>query len=281
MVLFSYVLPQFAFALLVGELAGSIWSEGSPFEAGSAALTVATGGIDNVVHNILGNVGLSVALPQWRPYDSLLVNYFVNLEGEKFSTSGGHVISVDSILSCSAVDSDAVRYYLASLDPREGVTNFSVNEFIRTVETDLVGGLWSTAGTCARELADAPPGELDAPTRAAFTARLNLIASSLRPSVGDTRTALVQLREWVETSRDIAAASPYWWLKLTAILACPITPDWAERTWHRLGIAGTPRIAELECHGPVPEAYAEPARAAPTRAGLASALPDSTDRTDG
>ncbi|MCX6695133.1 MAG: methionine--tRNA ligase, partial [Candidatus Altiarchaeota archaeon] len=66
-------------------------------------------------------------------------NEFLNLEGEKVSTSRGWVIWLHDILN--EFDADSVRYYLISIAPETHDSDFNLNEFQEKVNKELIGTL--------------------------------------------------------------------------------------------------------------------------------------------
>ena len=75
----------------------------------------------------------AVRLPQ-----ALIMNHFYLLSGAKFSTMRGHAVWARDLISRSS--SDAVRFYVAATRPEVKETDFRLEDFERTVRTELVGG---------------------------------------------------------------------------------------------------------------------------------------------
>ena len=78
---------------------------------------------------IMGVGGLNL------PYD-VPANEYLQFNGEKFSKSRGIGFSIDSITS--KVDSNYVRYYLASILPENGDSNFSLEEMQEKVNSEFI-----------------------------------------------------------------------------------------------------------------------------------------------
>jgi methionyl-tRNA synthetase len=72
----------------------------------------------------------SIRLPQ-----SYVVNELLSLDGKKFSTSRGHLIWARDLLS--QVGSDYVRLYLARVRPETSKTNFMIQDFFSTIQSEL------------------------------------------------------------------------------------------------------------------------------------------------
>jgi methionyl-tRNA synthetase len=91
--------------------------------------------------------------PEW-----VLTNEFYELESEKFSTSKGHVLSVQQILS--EVPRDLVRTYLALTAPEYQRTTFSRAGLLKMVDERLVGPWNKLAETLGKVVANADGGPL-------------------------------------------------------------------------------------------------------------------------
>ncbi len=69
------------------------------------------------------------------PYD-VPANQFLNIDGEKFSTSRGLAVWLLDVLD--ALDADAIRYYIASILPETKDANFSWEEMVARNNGELV-----------------------------------------------------------------------------------------------------------------------------------------------
>ncbi|MDW7986246.1 MAG: methionine--tRNA ligase [Nitrososphaerota archaeon] len=72
------------------------------------------------------------------PYN-VVVNEFVNLEGEKISTSRGWVIWLHDLLDDH--DPDIIRYYAAAIAPETKDTDFKWQDFAEKINNELIGTL--------------------------------------------------------------------------------------------------------------------------------------------
>ncbi|MEM2188543.1 MAG: methionine--tRNA ligase [Nitrososphaerota archaeon] len=70
------------------------------------------------------------------PYN-VVVNEFVNLEGEKLSTSRGWVVWLHELLE--RYDPDVIRYYAAAIAPETRDTDFKWQDFAEKVNGELIG----------------------------------------------------------------------------------------------------------------------------------------------
>lgn len=85
-----------------------------------------TFGFDNSFHYLLFIPSLWRALdPLARLPDTVIINEFLNLEGQKFSTSRNHAIWIDE----SRGNSDHLRLYLVTHRPQDAEDNFAIREF--------------------------------------------------------------------------------------------------------------------------------------------------------
>ncbi|KAA8922262.1 methionine--tRNA ligase [Thermoplasma sp.] len=69
------------------------------------------------------------------PYD-IPANEYLTFKGQQFSKSRGIGYSVDDLLK--AVPADYLRYYVASILPETGDSDFSLEELVSTVNSDLI-----------------------------------------------------------------------------------------------------------------------------------------------
>ena len=70
------------------------------------------------------------------PYN-VVVNEFVNLEGEKLSTSRGWVVWLHDLLE--EYDPDVIRYYAAAIAPETRDTDFKWQDFAEKINGELIG----------------------------------------------------------------------------------------------------------------------------------------------
>ncbi|HDD40181.1 MAG TPA: methionine--tRNA ligase, partial [Nitrososphaeria archaeon] len=70
------------------------------------------------------------------PYN-VVVNEFVNLEGEKLSTSRGWVVWLHDLLA--EYDPDVIRYYATAIAPETRDTDFKWQDFAEKINGELIG----------------------------------------------------------------------------------------------------------------------------------------------
>ena len=94
--------------------------------------------------------------------ETIVCNEFYELENEKFSTSKGHVVWMQDLVS--QVPRDLVRFYLALTAPEHARTNFSRAALDKVTGTRLVEPWNRLAGLLAKALANAGNGPGPLPT---------------------------------------------------------------------------------------------------------------------
>ncbi|XYI03755.1 class I tRNA ligase family protein [Sorangium sp. So ce1128] len=265
-VIFTYT-ALFSFSVFCGELLAKRrgW-EMNPFAHGSGCTTVAAFGIDNAIPYLVGVLGSAIELGTVRPFDHYLTNHFYQLEGRKFSTSRRHLVCARDLVEAGA-SVDALRYFLAKVNPEKGKRSFLPAAFIefqnrychelglridgalRDASRGAVGPIPTALAGQLEELYRAQAIDLGFPTpnleRAAMTLDTwNLVGATLGLGGSAGRAAA-----------DQTATQAYWWLKGLALLACPFMPGVSQEVWQRLGHAGEPRPLSFgETTRPAPHA---------------------------
>ncbi|RCG32263.1 hypothetical protein DQ384_07115 [Sphaerisporangium album] len=233
----------FMFARLVGAVHGSVSGTGvNAFDPGADVVTVTSLGVDNVIPTLVCIVGTSLLHGDMKTYDRTLINEFYALEGEKFSTSRGHVIGAVDIARTPGIDVDAVRYFLAGTRLEERRDSMEPESFVETVNVRLAGGLTPLLEAARRSLAEIAAPE---PITDGQLARLEVLLarqqSALDGPVVSTSEAVEAFDLWWQSVADLEQ-SAYWWLKGVSVLGCPIVPRLSRRIWEVLGGAGEPDL---------------------------------------
>ncbi|HEY3735050.1 MAG TPA: class I tRNA ligase family protein [Streptosporangiaceae bacterium] len=221
-------------------------------------------GYDNTFyHSILSPALYKIANPGWTPDIDYNVNEFYLLNGDKFSTSRGHVIWGRDILGPDTVD--GIRFYLALTRPETHRTNFTLAEY-ETVVRETLAGTWQRwlndlgARLDRRYEGVVPDAGIWTPEHTAFLARLgnrlgamagslsqdgfslNQAAQTLAGIVEDTlrfaglENPVLEMADWADEARtaialELAAA------QLLAHCAAPVMPRFAARLAAALGLA--------------------------------------------
>jgi methionyl-tRNA synthetase len=253
----------------LGRKLGKDWSASDPQDDWKIVHFL---GYDNTFyHSIFSPALYKIANPSWTPDIDYNVNEFYLLDGDKFSTSRGHVIWGKDILTPDNVD--PIRFYLALTRPETRRTNFTLAEYEAVLAGKLVG-TWQRwlddLGTRLEERYGGvvPDAGIWTPEHTAFLAQLEnwlrVITGSLSPdgfSLNHTARALdglvtdtlrfsrferatATIADWKDEARtaialELAAA------KLLAHCAAPVMPRFAARLATALGIDAPTRWPAL------------------------------------
>jgi methionyl-tRNA synthetase len=247
-VIFTYT-ALFSFSVHCGELLAQRrgWKE-NPFAPGSSCKTIAGFGIDNAIPYLVGVLGSAIELGTIRPFDYYLTNHFYQLEGKKFSTSRKHLVCARDLTE-AGVDPDALRYFLAKVNPELGKRSFSANEFARCHNAYLHDEVGGRIDAALGQASGRAPGELpgDLAERFEELHRAQVIDLDFpRPNL-ERAVGTVDVWNLVGAQMGIGSTShpsrAYWWLQGFAVLAAPFMPTVASELWRRLGHDGEPRPA--------------------------------------
>jgi methionyl-tRNA synthetase len=277
-VLFSYgALHQYL--RLFGAVYGSISGRHiNPFDADSGVTSVLAFGIDNVIPYLVPTIAIALEDAGNKPCDHYLINYFYELEGAKFSTSRGHVIWGLDIARTPA-GSDAVRCYLAKVNPEHGPASFDIDEFVGFVNGYLNQQLDLLVQRRWVQAARAHPTALPATLARRLGSLLEERETVLDPRRFSLAGSIDQLDAWLTLEPDAGTgeSAGYWWLKGLSLLSYPLMPRLGSALWSALGHRGTPSIAEFaQTTAPV---GGEIPRFAPlTAAAIAPCLPETLTR---
>ncbi len=237
------------YALTCGDRCSDSVESAHPMGRDSETTALVSFGIDNAVLLLAGSAAVMGALPDCKPFDHALTNYFYNLQGEKFSTSRLHVVWAADIVEATPATSDAVRYFLARESPEEGPTNFDVDAFIAFVNDELVDTLQARihAAGAALDRVIGQSMSVGDSFQAQIAAMLETLDVSFRLDAVTVRGACSVLREWiVRPGLDLSdAAQAYGWLNGLACVVAPVMPRLAYDLWHAVGREGAPLRAEL------------------------------------
>lgn len=204
------------------------------------------------------------------PYD-VPANEFLNLEGEKMSTSRNWALWAPDIEN--RYQADQIRYYLAANAPEGRDSNWSWAEFVQRNNAELVANWGNLANRVLniahRHFGAVPtPGELAAGDRALLTdieagfARVTALLDSVKLKAALQETLLLSQRvnqylaettPWKLVKDDKERAATVLYVSLHAIntlkiLFAPFLPNSSQQLHELLGYTGTiapqPRIAE-------------------------------------
>lgn len=191
-------------------------------------------------------------------------NEFLNLEGKKFSTSGGWYLAIDEFLE--QFPADTLRWTLTRSAPETRDSDFSYKDFQTKVNAELLGTFGNLASRVLKFIqskyagevpAAGPLGEperkaLEALTKGVAAAGEALDAYSTRSAaeeilnVGFAANKLIEERQpfkLINTDPAAAATAVHTAVRLIeglAILLSPFVPKTANALWAQLGLAGFP-----------------------------------------
>lgn len=200
--------------------------------------------------------------PDITPPKGFIINEFYRLDGRKFSTSRKHALWASEFLQ--RYPSDAVRFHLCINRPETTQTNFTLPEFLQTLNGELVG-VWDgwLAGLAARTAGHpAPLARQWSPAHLRFYERLIRIISDVGASYEvaefSTQRATRLLGELVREAQALAAANAHHAdnaarageyhtglalelaaARTLALLSYPIMPRFAAALWTDLDQPGS------------------------------------------
>lgn len=231
------------------------------WRADSDIKVVVACGVDNTIPLLMGCVGVYSCLPQAKPPEHIHINYFVKLEGSKFSTNRNHAIWAGDLADVCQGNADGIRLHLARISPEGSSTNFDIGEFVGHYNGFYVAKLFGAVASALSALDGAaqPCPE----SVAAITACRQRLEASLSPRALWVSAAVRVFEEWVDEgppSRSGAStvSSDYWWLKGVALLGYAFAPGLCSRLWQQLGHEGIPAFDELSVVRAMPAAAACP-----------------------
>ncbi|MFD4529263.1 class I tRNA ligase family protein [Streptomyces sp. NPDC058470] len=266
----SYALGTYASNRILRDLFGAATGLGDPFAHNSGITTVLTSGLDAVLPCMFLH-GLADPDLDWHPYERHVLNEFMLLDGEKFSTTRQHVITGGHYLA-AGLDPGLFRFYAALVTDPDRPADFRVADFAAFCQETVVGRLDPLVAQCL----DRDPENTGIADAAAPFVRAR--ATALSVDDPDIRAGAEGVLGWLRAGEaGLAAERPYGWLRVLAWLAWPYLPGRAEELWGALGLTGAPRLSELEPVGgagpvtrAVPGRYRPPA--VPTQQRIAALL---------
>jgi methionyl-tRNA synthetase len=213
------------------------------FSRSSDVTTVATGGFDAALPWMF-LLALTTPRVDWQPYRYHLLNDFLSLNGQKFSTSARHVIWAHEYLA-AGLPADEIRGYLASVSGKDATRDFSTSEFARWTR-DVLIARWQRV--VSEALSPGRPFTAREEASEAVIAQRALAEfhALMSPPDCDLAAGLRVLDTWIQRhAHDDRPTGPATFLRVTALLAWPFMPSWAGGLWRATGLTGSPRVREL------------------------------------
>lgn len=214
-----------AYCWLCGEVYRELDTTGlNPFDEGSDVVLVNGFGVDNSISHFIGIQGLAKACPGLRGFDSFVLNHFLLLDGEKFSTSRRHAIWARELLEDGRVDSDAIRWHLARISPETQGVDFRLAEFRHFHEKEVLGLLEPLSGAALckpLDLSSRGPAALQGELQGLLRRQQEL----LEWSSFELPAAAHCIDLWLERGKDLVHQPSFgWWSLGLGVLAAPILP---------------------------------------------------------
>jgi len=197
-------------------------------------------------------------------------NEYLNLEGQKMSTSRGWVIWLHDILG--EFDPDLIRYYLLSINPAKHDSDFSLKEFQHRINSELIGTLGNFINRVLVFIEKNNNGVIPDPTE--FDELDGRMLETIRTSprkVGDEienfrfQPALTALFALAAEGNEYFQHKEPWkrdngttlylcvnLARTLAILMHPFLPFSAQKIWTMLGLEGNVDEQEWNSAGEVP-----------------------------
>lgn len=123
----------YLYCLFLGRLATASKGMG-PFSPGSSWNTVGVFGADNTVPGLVVPSLYSQGLPSYlKPFDSVIINGMLDLDGRKISTSKRYGIWIKDLVHLDLLTSSEIRYALSGIDMDSGRANMKLGDFVKDV----------------------------------------------------------------------------------------------------------------------------------------------------
>jgi methionyl-tRNA synthetase len=250
---FSYSSLLYAHHLYCGDSVADMNGWANPFLVGDDTFLISATGIDNTIPMLVGVSGCALAQSSFRPFDRIYFNHFLRLDGNKFSTSRGHVIWTGDIAGLSGLNVDLLRVYLSEICPEDGETDLRVSDMIAR-HNELLALIQPKVAACTATLIKAQGSQV------AFDEALLRILDrlyeyqSISLSIDQLRVsrASLPITDWLAAASDFTSANAaYTWLKGLSLLGAPLMPDLSEALWSWLGHEQTVRTEDFFQRPPI------------------------------
>ncbi len=185
-------------------------------------------GKDNTVFHAVIFPGMLMAHGDYRLPDAVVANEFLNLEGDKISTSRDYAVWVDEYLS--EFPADPLRYYLTSIAPESADADFSWKQFQQHNNGELADNLGNFIQrnlTFCHKYFEGKMPEIDHPTPAGEAVLKEIEAA--RVEIGELleefhfKAALERLMRLSQKGNQYFAEEEPWKSRKTDMAACART----------------------------------------------------------
>ncbi|QIG94512.1 class I tRNA ligase family protein [Bradyrhizobium sp. 6(2017)] len=242
-ILFSYSSLLYAHSLYCGQRDTEGSGRPSPFVLDSDAFLISATGVDNTIPMLVGTTGCALGQDSFRPFDRIFFNYFLRLNGSKFSTSRGHVIWAGEIARTPNVSIDVLRVYLSEMCPEKAEADLISEQLVDRYNV-LFDQMSAAIDRCTGIVSAVPAPTCCYVDGAMMTALDRLYEKQCAALSLDhllVSQASKPVIEWVDcvnaaTSHETA----YTWLMGFSVLGWPLMPKITEALWRWLGHSGHP-----------------------------------------
>lgn len=244
-ILFSYSSLLYAHSLYCGQKDSESTGNLNPFIRDADTFLIGATGIDNTVPMLVGVTGCALGQDSFRSFDRIYFNYFLRLNGSKFSTSRGHVIWTGDIAEIPSISVDILRMCLSEICPEDAEADL-ISEHLVDRYNEILEIISGCVENCTISIASVPADTVCHIDETLFS-KLNQLyemqckALSLdHLRVSQASTAVLEWARLSETGPSPHAA--YSWLMGFSVLAWPLMPQIAESVWAWLGHTGCPNV---------------------------------------
>ncbi|QPB82419.1 class I tRNA ligase family protein [Pseudoalteromonas rubra] len=237
----------YAYCRMIGESYQALTGcQTHPFDAESEVTTINFFGMDNTVSHMVNINAIGAEIPQWKGFDHFVVNQFYLLNGRKFSTSAGHVVNGNEVISNPMIQAEGVRFVLAATSPAKHTMDFTQASLLHWYNNVLINELMQPLVMAAEQLSGKtwpvlPAGQDFAPVWEKLT-------HIYEYHNFDPQEVVAIARDYIATGAGIKredALAQY--LAQSALLLYPLIPETARTLWQACGLSGDPSLAGLAC----------------------------------
>ncbi len=202
-------------------------------------------GKDNTVFHTVIFPGMLMAHGDYRVADAVVVNEFLNLEGDKISTSRDYAVWVDEYLQ--AFPADPLRYYLTAIAPENSDADFSWKQFQQRNNGELADNLGNFIQrnlTFCQKYFDGAMPVMDKPTQAGEEVLKEIEAT--RQEMGELlddfhfKAALERMMRLSQKGNQYFAEEEPWKSRKTDMDACARTMHVGMKIVEALSVFMTP-----------------------------------------
>jgi methionyl-tRNA synthetase len=201
------------------------------FDKNADTVIVNAHGMDNFVPTSAGMIGLGLELMSYKTFDFHIPNYFLNLDGSKFSTSRNNAIWVDEIIKDEDIDSDYVRYYLTKKSPQFEEVNITKKDLLacsKSTKQKFINILeWAESLMAQHE----QTFKVDKMLYDTFFNTLEEEQMSLSPDTFNISNSIKIIEKWFHLKENLKTHDIRFWLYGFSIFLYPVIPIFSKKIW--------------------------------------------------